>query len=258
MSRSRLVASACLATFLFAGSLLAQDDLAGQKERQREIQADTDFTVRRLQTLLRVLDFYQANKSAQQKALGEMAQTLAGLSKEQMTEVLARLDAAAKPEKADAERDAAYVKHREILDSLKDLMNRYDAVQNLDQAADRLEKFSRKQLELHLIASQFERDQAELNNSDLGFAERLSIERRVKNRVLESRRIVDGQKELHKDVSLLLKQIVDLKPALSEEHRLRVLNMEKLADQYGVISKLAKTSISLGILLSPITLLFAR
>src|SRR5207302_6614503 len=84
----------------------AQDDeLARRQEKQRQIQAETDQVVRRIGTMLRVLEFYKGDpaeqKNAEQKLLGEVARTLEGLSQDQMTEVIARLEAAFKAPDAD-------------------------------------------------------------------------------------------------------------------------------------------------------------
>src|SRR5437763_13966252 len=83
------------APVVFAQKENAQDLLL-QQEKQKQIQAETDQVVRRLSTMMRVMQFYGADKEAEAELLGEMRQTLAGLSKNQMTEVMRRLEEAAK------------------------------------------------------------------------------------------------------------------------------------------------------------------
>src|SRR6267142_5786428 len=73
-----------------------QQELLLQQERQKQIQAETDYVVRRMGTMLRVLDFYQLDKASEKKMLEEMVGVLGGLSKAQMTDVIQRLEAAAK------------------------------------------------------------------------------------------------------------------------------------------------------------------
>src|SRR6266704_6944260 len=120
-----------------------QQELLLQQDRQKQIQAETDYVVRRMGTMLRVLDFYQIDKAFEKKMLEDMVGVLGGLSKTQMTEVIRRLEAAAQAKSADQstkEVETAYARHREILDSLKTMLGRYDAIRSLDQAADRLDK----------------------------------------------------------------------------------------------------------------------
>src|SRR5207245_10901059 len=100
-----------------------------------QIQADTDSMVRRLGTMIRVLDYYQVDKTGERKMLEEMAGVLSGLSANQMAEVIRRLDAAAlaaskakDEDKAGEQIQKAYDRHREILDALKRLLARHDAI----------------------------------------------------------------------------------------------------------------------------------
>src|SRR5262249_45965210 len=83
--------------------------------------------------------------------LDEAATTLSKLSQEQMKQVLAHFDAALKTadaEQAEKEMGEAYLRHREILQGLRGLLVQYDAIRNLDQAAERLDKDARTQVDL--------------------------------------------------------------------------------------------------------------
>src|SRR5262249_56586123 len=86
---------AAILAFTAAPSAFAQaegaQDLLQQQEKQKQIQAETDEVVRRLTTMLRVMEFY-GGKDAQTKVLAEMKDTLAGLSKDQMAEVIRQLE----------------------------------------------------------------------------------------------------------------------------------------------------------------------
>src|SRR5438270_1684107 len=131
-----------LATAL--GSLLAvahadstPQGLTRQRDKQKDVRSDTDHAVRRTGTMLRVLDYYKLDRSAEKRLLDEVAGTLAGLSKEQMADVIARLEKAAKvsdQKQVLTEVDRAYDQHREILVRLRELLSRYEAVNTLDQA----------------------------------------------------------------------------------------------------------------------------
>src|SRR5882724_2213372 len=105
----------------------AEQELLLQQEKQKQIQAETDYLVRRMATMLRVLEFYQVDKAQEKKLMEEMVGTLHGLSKSQMNEVIRRLDAAAKEKeqgKSEKELSQAYARHREILDALKEMTAR--------------------------------------------------------------------------------------------------------------------------------------
>src|SRR5579862_2776494 len=78
----------------------SDEDIALQEERQKQIQAETDSLVRRLGTMMRVLDYYQVDKASERKMMEEMTGVLSGLSQNQMTEVIARLESAAKTKDA--------------------------------------------------------------------------------------------------------------------------------------------------------------
>ena len=71
-----------------------KQELSRQRDKQKDVRSDTDHVVRRTGTMLRVLDYYKLDKSAERRLLDEVAATLAGLSKEQMAEVIARLEKA--------------------------------------------------------------------------------------------------------------------------------------------------------------------
>ncbi len=177
----------CLAVYLAtawqAGDAAPIDDqqLTLQRERQQQVQADTDALVRRLGTMLRVLDYYQIDKGGERKLIDEMAGILAGLSRRQMNEVIRHLETAARasdPTKAAGDVDLAYDRHREILDSLKNLLIRHDAVRSLDQAADVLERLAKDQLEVHLATGQVIKDSVDRSNSNLPGVRRALIDKR--------------------------------------------------------------------------------
>src|SRR4051794_16503722 len=71
-------------------------EIADQKEKQRQIQAETDRLVRQIQTMVRVLEYSKIDKTSERDLLEEMGKTLAGLSRDQMTALLAALESASK------------------------------------------------------------------------------------------------------------------------------------------------------------------
>src|SRR5439155_12208417 len=101
-----------------------------QQEQQKQVQADTDHLVRRIGTMLRVLQYYQLDQGAEKKLLDEVVTTLSGLSRNQMAKVIDRLDKAAKApddKTGSAQLQRAYQKHREIVSTLRGLLSKYDA-----------------------------------------------------------------------------------------------------------------------------------
>src|SRR5437764_624908 len=122
-SSLRFVVAVCLGLWLgrscnqSAAGAETTEELTLQQERQKQIQAETDSMVRRLGTMLRVLEYYQVDKAGERKMLEEMTGILSGLSKNQMNEVIRRLEAAAQAKdeaKSNDEVQVAYARHREI------------------------------------------------------------------------------------------------------------------------------------------------
>jgi hypothetical protein len=213
----------------------SEQDYLQQQEKQRQIQAETEQVVRRMTTMLRVMNFYGADKDAEAEVLAEIKGALTGLSKNQMAEVIRRLDEAAKApdaKSADAAVVAAYANHRKVVDALRDLLHRYDAIKNLDQAADRLDKLAKQQLDSHLHVGQFLRDLAMLPRPNLNETERMLIRRRVRNPEVIVRGFADGQREIEVDANAIIKQVLALRDKLPGEQQERVRRMEKQASEF--------------------------
>src|SRR5262245_45451235 len=86
--------TACVG-LLWLASLAGADsakDAPSQQEKQKQVQAETDKTVRRMNAMVRLLVYNQLDKASETKLLDEVAQTLQGLSRDQMTEIVARLE----------------------------------------------------------------------------------------------------------------------------------------------------------------------
>src|SRR5262249_29428231 len=85
------------------------------QEEQKQIQSETDFFVGWVGIMIRLMKYYRLDERGEKKLLEEMAGILRGLSRNQMKEVIARLDAAAKVKetgKSEEELKIAYQKHR--------------------------------------------------------------------------------------------------------------------------------------------------
>src|SRR5262249_14412606 len=85
----------CLSLALAPSAIASnQDELRGQQEKQRQVQAETDHVVRSITTMLRLMQFYEVESPAK-KIMEEMSDTLAKLSNNQMADVIRQLEAAA-------------------------------------------------------------------------------------------------------------------------------------------------------------------
>src|SRR5262245_54718991 len=99
----------------------AAAELAEQKDRQKQVQAETDRLVRRIETMIRVMEYNRLDQTAQKQLFDEVGKTLAGLSKEQMTAVLTALEKASKTtgNERDGELKKAQEQHVQIVLTLK-------------------------------------------------------------------------------------------------------------------------------------------
>src|SRR6516162_3761070 len=144
------------AAVLWAVSLSLADsatEATSQQDKQKQVQAETERTVRRMNTMVRLLVYNQLDKASETKLLEEVAIALSSLSREQMNDIIARLELAARvPDetKSQQQLETAYVKHREVIVALKKMLAKYDAVKNLEQASERLENAAKEQLEINL------------------------------------------------------------------------------------------------------------
>ena len=226
MANARRVAGTVIASLLaLAGTALGRgdaEDTAARQEKQVQIRAETDRLVRRLTTTLRVMSYYQLDKTEEKQMLDEVVGTLSGLSREQMAEVIARLEQAARtPDetKSQKEIDAAYARHREIMAALKGLLARYDAVKDLEQAAERLDKAAKGQLELQLQNVHLAQEVVEqARQARDPYRQRL---RRPAPLGHAAQHLADEQGDLARDVAALVQQLEKVKALLPEEQQER-------------------------------------
>jgi len=232
-----------MALLLFAGlgglpqlwAFPEQEDLEQARDEQKKIQADTDMVVKRVNTMLRVLKFYGADKGQENQMLEEVAATLAGLSREQMAEVIDRLGKAARtqdPGKSNEEVLKAHERHLEIIESLSGILAKYDSVRNLDHAADRLEEQAKKQLELYLLTNTIIRTEEERHGlRQITPAQRALLNQRLKNHLFDMQSQGSSQAELDREVNRIMDHIQGLFSKLPENQQERITAMQKRAKQ---------------------------
>ena len=233
-----------LAALLLTGSVLvlpmraAEKDLdpAAQKLAQLEALKNTEATARRVATSIRVLQFQKLSAAEEKKTLTEVGNQLQSLGKDQMTAVLAHLESAVKaPDKdtATAEQRAAYDKHRQIVVSLRGMMQKLDTLKSLDQAAEKLDKLAKDQLELHLKAMNLKSLQ------DSG--SRSAVRRVVEDRSEQA----DAQTDLRGEMTGFLNQTATLRGKLTPEQK-GVLDAADVSSRSGrIIAEMEMAKVSL-------------
>lgn len=204
-------------------------DLAEAARQERQVQDDTDRIVRRIRTMLRVMDYYQLDKAAEKQLLAEAASTLQGLSKEQMAAVIDRLDAAVvAPDEGKGREEvaAAYARHREIVTALQRLLGAYDAVRSLDQAAQRLDKLAHDQVALFLQSAQLQRD---LIDADLPEVSRRWYRRGGSLHPFQrAHHLADDQGDFANEVLALFQQTSGLREQLPADQQERLQRAEQM------------------------------
>jgi hypothetical protein len=209
MTRLRVLSLASLAALATALLGAPPPDLARQVEEQRQIRAETEKLVRRVETLIRVLEYNRVGGSGQKALLDEARKSLAGVGRGQMAALLAALEKAAQERGAgrSAELKKAAGYHEEVVLELKGVLACFDAVRDLTHAAGRLEKMARHQAEQSLATSQ-------------AVSESEGVPAGKPNPVLASiGRTVSEQVFLRKDFATLLGQVSALKETLPAEQQ---------------------------------------
>jgi hypothetical protein len=209
-------------------ALASDPDLSDKRDRQAQVQADTEQLARRIGTMLRVLEHYKLDPTGEKKLLDDAASTLQGLSQKQMTEVLAKLDAAmqaADDETVQKNVAAAYDGHREALRKLKNLLGRFDSVRDLDSAVIRFEKLARDELELSFRVADVLQDSLDGSSLDVNRRRRAL---RAEFPTARARHDADEQADYCRELETLLRQLEAIKAALHADHLERLLQAERM------------------------------
>lgn len=208
-----------------------KNDLRQQQDQQRHVQSETDHTVRKLQTILRILSYHQVDAETEKKLFTEVTGTLSGLSKEQMSEIIQRLDAAAKAGDADQaqkESDAAYAKHREVLDTLQALLAKQQVIKSLDQAAEKLEKASKEQFDLSVRSHELAQPKLDPRNRP-----------NSKRQMIDQ---ADRQLDLQREVSSTFRQLDKLRDLLAPDQQDRLKQTEAMAHKFHLDTELQQAA----------------
>lgn len=192
-----------------AGEPPGTGEIEQRREKQLAARREVEQTAQRYAAMLRVLAYHRLDEAAERHMLAEVAGQLGELNRNDMDAVLRHLDEALKaPQAANAAAavDAARDRHLGILLKLRGLLGRYQAVQNLDQAADRLDELAAKQLALaqrnaHIQAEA--RDYAEYRLR----AETIPPARQMAGLVTRLTEVAEQTVEIRQDLESLAKQV---------------------------------------------------
>ncbi len=205
-----------------------EPDLTEQEERQKAVRAETDRMVRRLETILRIFDHNRLQSAEEKVLLDRARKVLAGLSHDQMARAITALESAQKaegPARITAIKEVE-ARHEEIVLALKGLLAEYDAIKNAEQAAERLEKLARDQVDLYL------QDLHMIHTSIRTKAPSLPTRR------LE--RLAGEQVFVQRDIDTVLAQLAALRTKLPAEVQERLAKAEKLAATEGTPGSLSE------------------
>lgn len=202
------------------------EELAARIDAQRVAQSQMDQTARRLETMLRVLKYQKLDAHEEHKLVEEAAVTLKGLSRQEMNQVLARLEKAKKDsDAAPGETTQAHRSHLVIMSKLRELALRREAIRSLAEAAARARRVAR--------------DEGRLQGTIAGEIAAASAPRQgTKDAQVRLSRATDIQRDLTTEVSMLLRQAAALEPRLDDVHKIRLKKGLDEAKSAGLIDRM--------------------
>ena len=230
----------------------ASDDKPGDRKRlddqikqEEKVRHETDLAVRRVATMLSVLEFYGLESDDRKKMLEEVGNTLNKLHSKQMAEVIDRLNAAAAADNSalsEKETFEAFKKHTEVMIELRRIMAAFDTLKSLEDAANELDTLAvrqQKNLQLSKQVAAAEEEKAANKNA-----------RAVTKTELE--RPFTDQTFLNQDVEILINRIVrKLKPKLPTDQQERVKRFERQVANWQVAQNLGEIASTLDTLKTP-------
>jgi hypothetical protein len=219
--------------FILVANLHAADPVptaTTQRDQQKKATAAVEQTARFVTTSLRILSYQKIDPTQEQSILNDVAESLKRLSQEDMKAVMVHLESAIKaPDEATAtsEQKEAYQKHRVVVANLRSILFKLDILRTLEEAAKRYEIAAKSQFSLHqrsLRADQFQE----------------TTRFRSPNMILgeEIERMADGQVDLRQELSNLVKQLMALKPKLSDEQRERLDKVDAISRSGHLIAQM--------------------
>src|SRR5262249_29494110 len=123
-----------------------------QRDDQKKVQQRIEDASRRTSSTLRAMLYQRLSPGAEQTMLREVADSLKGLSQDEIKAILDHLERAIQapdPTSADKEQLKAYEKNRQVIAQLRGILVKLDVIKNLDEAAARLDRGANDQLTIN-------------------------------------------------------------------------------------------------------------
>src|SRR3954453_7185689 len=113
-------------------------DPAKQRDEQKKVQQRIDEASRRTSSTLRAMLYQRLSPNAEQAMLREVADSLKGLSQDEIKAIIDHLERAAQapdPTASSKEKLGGNEKHGQVIAQLPGILVKLDVIKNLDEAA---------------------------------------------------------------------------------------------------------------------------
>lgn len=182
-------------------------------ERQESTALQTEKATKRLETLLSILSYYNLNDTEESKLVTEATTVLKSLRQQDMVAVIKHLETSAKAKStttSDDETKLAYVRHQKILEKLRELAMKQQAIRSLEIAAERMAKASKEEFSINATLMVF-----------YGMLENKNTKNKTMFPTIVTK-LIDRQRDLNVDVSVILSQAADLESKLDDQRKDRL------------------------------------
>ena len=223
----RLLAAVLLCTGLVRIAMARDVDPAKQRVEQKKIQQRIEEASRRATSTIDAMLFQRLSPRLESKMIEEVADSLKGLSQDEIKAILDHLEKAAQapdPTAANKEQVQAYEKHRYVVAQLRGILVKLDVIKNLDEAAARLDRAANDQL---TVNAEMLNLAAERKRPGFGDAAQEDL--------------LDKQNALGAEIASVFKQIDALYPMLNAQQKERVDAAEVKARGSEIVSEMTQT-----------------
>ncbi|HEY3788384.1 MAG TPA: hypothetical protein VGL71_05985, partial [Urbifossiella sp.] len=148
----RLFAAFLLTTGVVRIAMSRDADPAKQRDEQKRIQQRIEEASRRASSTIDAMLFQRLSPRIESKMLEEVADSLKGLSQDEIKAILDHLEKAVQapdPTTKSKEEVQAYEKHRLVVAQLRGILVKLDVIKTLDEAAARLDRAADDQLTIN-------------------------------------------------------------------------------------------------------------
>ena len=221
-----------LLCFLISLPVLAQGQTTTKVkiERQESTALQTEKATKRLETLLNILSYYNLNDTEESKLVVEATTVLKSLRQQDMVAVIKHLETSANAKSkttSDDETKLAYIRHQQILEKLRELALKQQAIRSLEIAAERMAKASKEEFSINATLMIFYGMLEDKNSKTKSMFPTIVT------------KLIDRQRDLNVDVSVILSQAADLESKLDDQRKDRLkegLRIAKAENIRGTLS----------------------